>query len=141
MREFSVLICPAQDLPGQWVAHCLNWDLVSQGASPSHAMRMIAEAVVLAIDEDLSADLDPSERKPAPAELWELFWKTQQTGTRIAPGDVDTLPGSRDTVIATVMYLTAEPSAVDETSRDVPSWVPPPFVIAAIRDSHRPAHG
>lgn len=141
MREFSVLIRPAQDLPGQWVAQCLNWDLVSQGDSPSHAMRMIAEAAVLAIEEDLAADLDPSGRKPAPEDLWELFWKTQQTGTRIVPADVDTLSGSRDTVIATVMYLMAEPRAVEEPSRGTPSWVPPPFVIAAIRDSHRPAHG
>jgi predicted RNase H-like HicB family nuclease len=139
LREFSVLIRPARDLPGQWVAHCLNWDLVSQGESPSHATRMIAEAVLLAIEEDLAADLDPNGRKPAPAELWELFWKTQQTGTRIAPADVDTIPGSP--VIATVMYLMAEPQAAEAPHEDVSSWVPPPFVIAAIRDSHRPVHG
>lgn len=57
------------------------------------------------------------------------------------PADVDTLPGSGDTVIATVMYLMPELGAVEESSRDVPSWVPPPFVIAAIKDNQRPAHG
>ena len=73
MKEFSVLICPATDLPGQWVSHCLNWDLVSQGNSPSHAAQMVAEAIGLAMHDDAADDLDPDERRPAPAEFWTRF--------------------------------------------------------------------
>ena len=34
---FTVLVTPAKDVPGQWVAHCLQLDVVTQGDSISHA--------------------------------------------------------------------------------------------------------
>lgn len=141
MREFSVLIRPAPDVEGEWVAHCLNWDVVSQGTSPSHATRMVAEALVLAIEEDLEEDLDPADRNPAPPDLWETFQRTQQRGTRIAPADIDKLGEQATVVIAAILYLKA---AGDHASLEYPlnAPVPPPFMIAAMQGenstSHRP---
>ena len=70
MREFSVLIHREPGLEGQWVAHCLNWDLVSQGDSPANAVTMIVE--------DAKEELAPNDRPPAPDDPWKLFANTQQ---------------------------------------------------------------
>ena len=45
-RTFScwALIYPSLDVEGEWVAHCLDFDIVSQGTSPGHAGTMIREA-------------------------------------------------------------------------------------------------
>jgi hypothetical protein len=130
LREFSLLLYPAKDLLGQWIAHCLNWDLVSQGSSPSDATRMLAEAIVIAIEEDGAAGLDPDERKPAPSELWQRFQRVMFEGLRISPADVDKLKESRDHVVASVMYLA-------EQREPTPRWVPPPVMTAQLwGDSH-----
>lgn len=137
MREFSVLIRREPDLEGQWVAHCLNWDLVSQGDSPAHAVKMIVEAIVLAIGEDSNDGLDPDDRPAAPQDLWKLFSSTQHNGTRISAADIDTLAErSGDTVIAAVMYL-EQIRTGDRSVRpgDALTAAPPPFMIAALRDN------
>jgi predicted RNase H-like HicB family nuclease len=68
-----VLVTQATDIPGQWVAHCLDIDLVTQADSPQHALSMAREAVLLIIDDDLRKGLDPLERAGAPQEQWEAF--------------------------------------------------------------------
>ena len=139
MLEFSVLIRPAPDVPGQWVAHCLNWDVVTQGSSPEHAARMVGEAVLLTIDSDLEDGFDPGKRPVAPPELWQLFQHTQRTGTRIAHGDIDTV---RHRVIAGVMYLRqVSGHARDEVDSPF-RGAPPPFMIAALEreDGNRNHH-
>lgn len=140
MREFSVLIRPAPELEGQWVAHCLNWDLVSQGSSPSHAASMIAEAILLAIREDAEAGLDPAQRRPAPHEYWELFSKTQYNGTRIASADVDRLPVSESVVIAAVMYLDSVSPRPEREAYPTPA-LPRPFMIAELQNQNTSARG
>ena len=136
MREFSVLIHREPGLEGPWVSHCLNWDLVSQGDSPAHALEMIAEAIGLVIVEDSKEGLDPNDRSPAPDDLWKLFANTQQHGTRISPADVDTLAAqSGETVIAAVLYM-HQIHAGERFARadEALSSVPPPFMIAALGD-------
>lgn len=73
MREFSVLVRRDDGLPDQWVAHCLNWDLITQGDSPAHALEMLCEAIGLAIEEDRRGGLDPSDLPPAPPDVWRVF--------------------------------------------------------------------
>lgn len=41
----DVALYPAPDAPGQWVAHHVTRDLVTQGDSEPHALRMLAEAI------------------------------------------------------------------------------------------------
>lgn len=144
MLEFSVLIQAAPDVEGQWLAHCLNWDLVSQGDSPMHAMGMIVEAIIIAIEDDHAADLDPADRPSAKRESWDRFLSVQQGGTRIAAADIERLPESRRTSIAAVLYL----SPIDIRSVERPISVvrglpnaPPPFVIAELDHDSRSARG
>lgn len=37
----------AKDVPGQWVAHDITSDVVSQGNSPEHALKMLLEAIAI----------------------------------------------------------------------------------------------
>ncbi|HEX8791484.1 MAG TPA: hypothetical protein VF765_11080 [Polyangiaceae bacterium] len=64
-----VLVHPAEDLPGAWVAHSLEFDVVSQGTSAEHALRMVSEAVGLVLQEDVEQARDPYARR-APVEFW-----------------------------------------------------------------------
>lgn len=45
MRALTVVVHPALDLPGEWVARCLELDLVTQGRGAPAALRAAAEAV------------------------------------------------------------------------------------------------
>jgi len=51
--RLNVIIYPAEDLPGQWIAHCLELDIISQGNSPPHALDMIAEAIEMCAAENV----------------------------------------------------------------------------------------
>lgn len=62
----------SDELPGQWVAHCLDVDVVTYGNSLRHALEMLREAVDLVVVEDLSTGLEPLERS-APREEWEAM--------------------------------------------------------------------
>jgi len=142
VREFSFLIHQEKGLDGQWVAHCLNLDLVSQGNSPEHAIQMIFEATAQVVADDLRSGQDPAGRRPAPKELWELFSKTQFTGYRIAPADVDRVAAaSKNLVIALIAYMQPEKDDCDDGSfRAVSNTdVPPPFMIAALQHGEHTA--
>jgi predicted RNase H-like HicB family nuclease len=55
------LIYRAPDVQGQWIAHCPELDIVTQGNSPSHAIRMVIEATGECIIDDLNEGLEPLE--------------------------------------------------------------------------------
>ena len=61
--DCTITISPANDLPGTWVAHCLEFDVVTQGNTPEHAVQMIYEAVSMVIEDDLERGADPNERR------------------------------------------------------------------------------
>lgn len=68
-----IVLKPSADLPGQWVAHCLDYDLVSQGNSLHHATDMIIEALILVFEDELQQGRELQERR-APARYWdEMF--------------------------------------------------------------------
>lgn len=71
MRVFNlwVVVKPAEDLADQWVAHCLDLDVVSQGTSFKHAMDMVFEAAAMVVVDDIVAGRDPLSRR-APDEFW-----------------------------------------------------------------------
>jgi hypothetical protein len=76
----SVLMYPAEDIPGVWIAHCLDLDVMSQGmpnGGVESASECMAEAIMLACQWDRNQLLDPFRcRKPAPAEDWDAFTRT-----------------------------------------------------------------
>jgi predicted RNase H-like HicB family nuclease len=57
----------------QWVAWCLEYDVVSQGNSEQHALEMIQEAVELHIEdmtpEELEREFIPVESTPVVREM------------------------------------------------------------------------
>ncbi|NOU33335.1 MAG: hypothetical protein HOO96_36015 [Polyangiaceae bacterium] len=66
------MVREAPDLPGQWVAHCLDFDVISQGNSPTHAFQMIAEAANMFALHELNAGREPMG-SAAPDASWEEF--------------------------------------------------------------------
>ena len=70
--DLSILIEPSE-IEGQWVSHCLEFDVISQGDSPSHALEMLQNALEICIREDLESGVRPDGRGPAPREAWDEF--------------------------------------------------------------------
>jgi hypothetical protein len=67
-----VVIYPAPDLRGQWIAHGLETDLVTQGDSAEHALAMMADALQ-AMTRYQALRRRPGVRlRPAPKEVWDL---------------------------------------------------------------------
>ena len=87
-----VILESAEDIPGEWIAHCLNFDLVTQGRSPLHALEMAIEACNMVVIDDLNAGRDPIERA-APHEDWTLLEKIVKEG-RLVEGPESALPAN-----------------------------------------------
>lgn len=68
-KEFWFIFEPSQDLPGKWVAHCLDLDVVTYGNSIVDARRMVLEACKIVIEEDEKFSKDSSLRS-APNNHW-----------------------------------------------------------------------
>ena len=71
--SLHIVVRRAPDVPGQWLAHCLELDVVSQGNSLQHAITMIREAVEIVVIDDLSKGFDPLRRR-ASQEDWDDLW-------------------------------------------------------------------
>ena len=132
MREFSILIRQAPDIAGQWLAHCLNWDVLSHGSSPREAAAAIAEALVVTIEEDSHLGLDPSDRRPAPATYWEPFINAMKHGSPLNTDRLDSVSAGPGTLIAGTLYMVPLSKGVSPLPEV--EQMPPPFVIRAIED-------
>jgi predicted RNase H-like HicB family nuclease len=82
-----VVISPAGDVPGEWLAHCLDLNIMSQGRSLAHALDMMIEAIDLVAAEDHAAGLDPRERT-APKEQWDEFAEHMRSAEMTTLADV-----------------------------------------------------
>ena len=70
---FRVVIYPAPDLKGQWIAHCLETDIVTQGESTQHALAMMADALETVGAYQIERGMLPVPHlRPAPQEVWDL---------------------------------------------------------------------
>lgn len=139
--DFRVLIQRAPDLPGQWVAHCLNIDVMSQGSSPLEARDSLMEAFAIVFEHEISCGRNPMDRRAAPEEYFDLWNRVAERGrpgifAEMKPSDV------KDTqYIATMLCVTAE--VVDHHAEivDEPGCgVPPAWMIAEIGKSVPPLH-
>ena len=68
----TYLVFPSGDIPGVWVGHCLEVDVVSQGTEetgPEGAFQSTLEATAITIELDRREGRDPFERQ-APDEEW-----------------------------------------------------------------------
>jgi len=89
-REFNFwfLVEPASDLPGQWVAHCLELDVVSQGNNLHQAHQMLMEACAMVLIDDLVAERDIYDRR-APKEFWDRLFDVVRHGKPCSWADVE----------------------------------------------------
>jgi hypothetical protein len=78
--NLSVLVKPAPDLPGRWVAHCLDLDLMAQADSLWHAVDVTLAVLSEAVADDLHAGLDPLGRRQAPHEFWMELRRVMREG-------------------------------------------------------------
>ncbi len=81
-RRYNLWFCVRRtiDAPGQWTAHCLELDVVTQGESVAHALRMLSEACTMTLACDLEAGRDPFERR-APESYWVELYRVVCKGT------------------------------------------------------------
>jgi predicted RNase H-like HicB family nuclease len=68
---FHMLVYPAPDVPGDFVAHCLELDMVAQGTSKDHAREVLKDALQTLIQFNLDKGLVPIQIRFAPREVWE----------------------------------------------------------------------
>lgn len=66
------MLYPAPDLPGQWIAHGLETDVVTQGDSAGHALVMMADALDTLATFQATRQRLTLRLRPAPKEVWDL---------------------------------------------------------------------
>jgi predicted RNase H-like HicB family nuclease len=71
MKQLICVVRPCKDISGEWLAHCLSHDVISQGSSIQQACEAIGEALQLCIDDDAANGRDFDDRNPAPPECWK----------------------------------------------------------------------
>ena len=69
-RFLVCVLTPCKDIPGEWLAHCLTTDIITQGAGLQQACEALGEALQLCAGDDADNGRDFYDRKPAPTEYW-----------------------------------------------------------------------
>ena len=93
--DLWVVVKPAEDVPGEWVAHCLDIDVVTQGRDAFHAMGLAAEAISLTVVDDLENGREPGLRR-APQEFWTELYAMLRAARAIDPHQLkDVLASAR----------------------------------------------
>ncbi|HEY3356081.1 MAG TPA: hypothetical protein VGQ83_22705 [Polyangia bacterium] len=149
--NFWFFVHRTKDVPGEWTAHCLELDVVSQGTSVKHAVMMLFEACSMVLADDLGANRDPLERR-APDEFWADLYKAVREGK---PADLSKIDESRvRNVAGQCLFLVArrasrkagQPSAQTRAARKTAkaplAWKPAkvPLAWMASRDRRSQVH-
>ena len=58
---------------GRWFAHCLEFDLIGDGATKKEASRMLAAAINIQVEQSLAHDNPASLFSPAEGKYFEMF--------------------------------------------------------------------
>lgn len=137
--SLPVLVTPAEDIPGVWVAHCLPIDLVTQGDSITHAVSMVCEALQQVVDFDLEQGRDPLKRAPAPPECWGVMDAVMRHGEPLT-----SVEESQVRAAAAMVYVSVPRDALPEHAQPEHAQHPEvlflPWQSAALtelRDSQR----
>jgi hypothetical protein len=86
--------CPSEDVPGDWEAHCLEFDLFAQGQSLHEALVLCAEAAGIHISESLREQRDPYATR-APESFWSLRDSIVDAGEKLSPEQYNAIIHSR----------------------------------------------
>lgn len=97
-REYNLwfVFRRAEDVPGEWVGHCLDLDVISQGTTLQHALRMLGEACFMVVRDDVSAGRDPLDRR-APQPSWDSMFNIANHGR---PVDFNSLDETKVSFVA-----------------------------------------
>lgn len=104
-QNFWVLVKPAEDVPGQWVGHCLDLDILSVGTSPRHALDMTGQAVCEIVADDLAHGRYPLDRHRAPPEFYSELARVQSKGSFVKLVKLDELPSDRPVIAAMQFHI------------------------------------
>lgn len=110
-----VVVEPAEDIPGLWVSHCLDFDVVAQGESAQQAIEAVSEAVAMTVLDDVTHGLDPNERR-APPEYWEQLAHVLKHGQQVKLSEV-----TGKVTLATQVTLVLERLVEHNNDRAAPS--------------------
>jgi hypothetical protein len=66
------VIYPAGDIEGVWIAHALDFDVVTQSDSRDRVAALLEDAVNELVEFRTAHGLPAIELRPAPEEVWEL---------------------------------------------------------------------
>jgi predicted RNase H-like HicB family nuclease len=58
---------------GDWVAHCLEFDLLGDGRTKEEALEMLVEAIGLQLEASLENESAGNLFSPAPGKYFEMF--------------------------------------------------------------------
>lgn len=124
-----VLATPAEDVPGEWVAHCLSLDVISQGSSLDEALQAVREAILMIVQDDLANNLDPLERRSAPRECWEAFTEVMRLGQPVAA-----IPDRSKIRALVTQYQLVRPHHPEIDGAEELPELPPMWQIAALEN-------
>jgi predicted RNase H-like HicB family nuclease len=105
-----VIARPSKDVEGQWVGHCVEFDVVSQGDSLDHAIRMVLEATSMVVLDDLQKHRDPRQRR-APEDYFETLSRVISSGQKV-PLDLALADTSRKRLYAIPFRLALETRSI-----------------------------
>jgi predicted RNase H-like HicB family nuclease len=71
---------------GEWsIAHCLQMDLVAEGKTPQEALDNVFDLIDFHVSTALEVGDIESVFRPAPAEIWKMFWLGRPRKVRRRP--------------------------------------------------------
>jgi hypothetical protein len=91
--DLWMLVKPAPDVRGEWIAHCLNLDIISQGTSAIDALKMLMEAVTITVLDDMAKGRDPGKRRSAPDDAWAEWNDILKQGHRVPTSSLENSVG------------------------------------------------
>ncbi len=100
---------------GEWVAHCLEFDLLGSGTTKQEAVESLSEAIRLQVDESLRSDNPRNLFSPAGGEYFEMY----AAGREIAAGEVLIEPASFSKAPVTIERADIREYAPDDTLAQV----------------------
>jgi len=126
-----VVLRPAEDVRGQWVAHCLDLDAVTQGDSPSHALNMAIEASSMILLDDIERGVNPVLRR-APEQFWSDMENLLQQSTQIEASQLhESVASGRFGAFIVQMFLN-----VQKHTQSIPLLLAGPSTADALQQAH-----
>lgn len=128
--NLHIVLWRADDLPGQWLGHCLELDVVSQGNSLRQALEMVKEAIETILVADVQKGLDPARHR-APQEDWDRLWQRLQGAYPRPLAEVATREPAFVVVesVVTVTEVTQQDLAAVRAGANPPPAPPPEFTV------------